>query len=1694
MAASDLNLHMSSTADTRGLTKVEKDLRRVTKSAQGGSGNSGSMNADAAAAKKYAAAQEKVAKNNKTAYQDTQRSIDQSRRQAYALSIAGYQAQALGKAAMDAVKGWINAFSEIDYQARRAVASFDMASGSAGETAQSVDMVIKASNDLARSFGLFDSRTITEGLYFYASTTGTVVKNQEDLNEVMRQFTPILQGAGITSTNLEVAIKGVNGIVQEFGLSMTSIPDIMEKLYSVTQKSAAEMVNYFESFKMVGPIAKQMGASFDDALIILSEFSDEQIKGGMAGRALRQTLTKMVDPSNQARKALDGLFTATMGVGKTFDTVMKRGGSFIGYREYIDTLTQSLMKVTPARRAEILAIMTTQNEMAPLVTTIQQGIASYEQYGKSLFETSKYTEVLANATKDFNSDVQTIGESAKASQGRITASFEAIRVSLGNAMAPAITQFSYAIESVSKSMDSMILNNKGFALILGNLLLLGGAALSAVGGLLVLSGTIALLSVGYREVQFLLKETALAPALQKNLVGPIAKITALNKWSKFFEAVGRGFTRLLKPIDRVSVSLLKMIGLRDVRGGNLSKGLRTGAILKAGILRAEQSKPVQAFYNKVAPFGTNPSGYVANQFGRAADRMRPAIDRIRSIRPMDRLQGAVQRARAIQPSIVQRGIDFVEQRPKVQKFYGAISAQGTMTPSQAIPKAAIARATAAWEAFVLRGGNAMIASLEAGEKFITKTIPSIRPMLNRAWESYIRVGGDVMMAGLEGGERLLLSFGDKVGAARRVAAQTIGKVGPTLNKFILNFYDATVGNLQKFNFGAMLESIKAGLQNGLGRVTASVNYFKSGGARRTISTAFDSMKVGIKNFAQAAKNQVKFVAEAIKPIAQRAVSLAKSGGAAAATVGKSAIAAGGAGVGLLKGAATALFNSKGIKTLMAMVQKLFGFLKTGALKAGSAIRGIFSPIAVIIEFMIGFVSGFFKVFSTESKKAGEDAKKGFNPFAMLIEWILSLFNLIVAVFDIIRSVGEALGALTARLIQGLGDLPIIGTIVDIAGAGIGAVTSFVDGLAGAISTAADNLSTFADEVANGVNDMRIELSNNENTIAALEKKKIGASVAEQKRLDEEIAKLRLRNSLLRTEIGTRTELSQVPTGTFDMAAGWLAAQKAQTDAAIDDAAEQAETALEKALDVARQGADLKKALAEIGNTNLLALVNKSMGKVAAAVKRAIEIVAEATKGLSTEAQQDAANFSENAQKVVGAVADAVAAFKGLATVRVPNTAKIVSVITALKTVVSTFTAKMTGFNATKLANAAVISGAASDIAQAVGSAVSAFKDLQEQVGTFQPKAYIDKLIANINMVVKAFVAGTSNIGTIKVLEAKAKIADAADAIVSAVGSAAGMFKDLSTEIMMPSATLIGRVIDSMASIVKTFVARSGQFGSLVSAEAAAKFAEPAQAIMDAIGATVNTFKDINTFVAPLESIVDDIISTMQMAITKMVSLSDRLAYDMKKLESTKTFSDVVSAVADAVSKTYEAFYRTVTGLDEFNSVIDVDQVFGWIEQSLTKMNAIAGMYSAAEIEKIASAADAAGRVAEAINTFFGIAATASDDPTRLSNALQDSIQTIIDGIISFNAGVASTGANFVDQLIAGMQSKEGALQAQTDRLTSILGTAGNSSTTGTGQKLEITHVISDPTGALKNASASEVAAILSGDEFITNLRQSIKTQ
>ena len=248
------------------------------------------------------------------------------------------------------------------------------------------------------------------------------------------------------------------------------------------------------------------------------------------------------------------------------------------------------------------------------------------------------------------------------------------------------------------------------------------------------------------------------------------------------------------------------------------------------------------------------------------------------------------------------------------------------------------------------------------------------------------------------------------------------------------------------------------------------------------------------------------------------------------------------------------------------------------------------------------------------------------------------------------------------------------------------------------------------------------------------------------------------------------------------------------------------------------------------------------------------------------------------------------------------------------------------------------------------------------------------------------------------------------------------------------------------------------------------------------------------FVAPMPEVIDEIVKAIEMTTRKIVELDRRLGYTALTLEGVKLFSETASAVANAISSTYDAFVKTIDFVNQFREEIDYNKVFGWIEIGLTRMNALSARFSAPQMEQIRAAADAAQAVAGAIQSFFDIAGAMLEDPTRLGTSIEYAVNAVIDGINQFNEGVSTSGANFVDQLILGMQSRESALEAQVGRLTQIMGTAGSSVTVGSNQRMEITHVIKDPDGALKNASATEVAALLSGDAFISNLQHSIKTQ
>jgi hypothetical protein len=691
------------------------------------------------------------------------------------------------------------------------------------------------------------------------------------------------------------------------------------------------------------------------------------------------------------------------------------------------------------------------------------------------------------------------------------------------------------------------------------------------------------------------------------------------------------------------------------------------------------------------------------------------------------------------------------------------------------------------------------------------------------------------------------------------------------------------------------------------------------------------------------------------------------------------------------------------------------------------------------------------------------------------------------------------------------DLPIVGNVIKGVGDFVSGVGDAFGWVGEQVDSALGSWDNFNTEIANNIPQLTEEFGKNAAAIANMQAALEGQSYlpqSERERLQTELDLLKKRNSEIQAFIDLIKQKQALESGNVStvlrgpggrsvsgtrLAEAFAAAKAAKDESgAYLDSQEEAKTELEKALEVARQGADLKKAIAEVGNTNLQAIVKRSLGGIAKGVRLAVKIVAEISSDLSVTLQQQAADFAGHAEKVVSAIGAAATAFKGLGSVPVPGTGKIKAIVNAMNKIVTIFASASKSLSAQAVANASVLAEPASQIVSAVGSVVDAFKSLTEKV-TFQPKAYIKEFIANIRTTVKLFMSGMKDI-KLSVAKKRGQLAEAVDQIVGSISTAVDLFQSLKDGVYQPPKALIRQIMDSMVMAAKVFVVQSKKFASLAKMEKAAKFAEPVEAILGALGSAASAFKDMKDFVAPMPEVIDEIVKAIEMTTRKIVELDRRLGYTALTLEGVKLFSETASAVANAISSTYDAFVKTIDFVNQFREEIDYNKVFGWIEIGLTRMNALSARFSAPQMEQIRAAADAAQAVAGAIQSFFDIAGAMLEDPTRLGTSIEYAVNAVIDGINQFNEGVSTSGANFVDQLILGMQSRESALEAQVGRLTQIMGTVGSSVTVGSNQKMEITHVIKDPGGALKNASATEVAALLSGDAFISNLQHSIKTQ
>jgi TP901 family phage tail tape measure protein len=346
-------------------------------------------------------------------------------------------------------KQMLGAWGDFEYTLNRAAA----AAGIFSNTAPMYDELKKAIYGASRELKLFPAEEVAKATYFWQSTTGDTIETQDQLASTMKNVTAVMKLAAMTDSNYETTIKGVYSTLKQFGKTTKDTADVSALLYFATQKTALELPDLINSFKMTGAVMGQAEEPLTSMVAVLGAIGNAGFRGSQAGRALRQTYIKIVKPTAAAKTELNKLFKAQGGYNKVaFDSK----GNFVGMEKYMMRMAKATQNMTYKQRAHLLATITTANEL-PVMTQMLRMAEQAVKSGDKSWTKFIVNQQIANDT--FNDSWTMVSTSWKGVVGGLKQSVMPVLLQVGSIIAdmlkPTLLELSDTIWGMGPAMEDM---------------------------------------------------------------------------------------------------------------------------------------------------------------------------------------------------------------------------------------------------------------------------------------------------------------------------------------------------------------------------------------------------------------------------------------------------------------------------------------------------------------------------------------------------------------------------------------------------------------------------------------------------------------------------------------------------------------------------------------------------------------------------------------------------------------------------------------------------------------------------------------------------------------------------------------------------------------------------------------------------------------------------------------------------------------------------------------------------------------------------------------------------------------------------------------------------------------------------------------------------------------------------------------
>ena len=316
----------------------------------------------------------------------------------------------------------IRVFAEFDHSMARVAAV-------AGATAQELNQLTNEALRLGREFP-FTASEAADAM-FELAIAGL------EVSEVMDAVQATLELAMAGNMGLAESSAIAVATMNAFGMEADQVRDIGDQLSAAFTGSATTLDRLGAGLSFVGPVASLANVSLADTVTTLGLFANAGISGARSGTTFRQMLSRMLDPTAEARTKMNEL-------GLAFSDAE---GNLLPLVDVIDQLIEKQVTAN-----DVIAIFGVR--AAPGIgALITQGVEGFQELNSEIINSNGKLEEIAT----------TMEASAFMSLKKFQSAVEDLQIELGKMLMPTIIRLTEAFREEGGFKEGLIDTAKAFS-------------------------------------------------------------------------------------------------------------------------------------------------------------------------------------------------------------------------------------------------------------------------------------------------------------------------------------------------------------------------------------------------------------------------------------------------------------------------------------------------------------------------------------------------------------------------------------------------------------------------------------------------------------------------------------------------------------------------------------------------------------------------------------------------------------------------------------------------------------------------------------------------------------------------------------------------------------------------------------------------------------------------------------------------------------------------------------------------------------------------------------------------------------------------------------------------------------------------------------------------------------------------------